>query len=74
MLDDAVRHKEKERRAPPSFLPRGSRAPLLAPGHDAPQGPGAPLRPELPHRLSFFRRGPPSVASQAPAACTHSRF
>lgn len=41
MLDDAVRHKEKERRAPPSFLPRGSRAPLLAPGHDAPQGPGA---------------------------------
>ena len=41
MLDDAVRHREKEQRALPSFLRRGSRAPLLVLGHDAPQGPGA---------------------------------
>ena len=40
-LDDAVRHGEKELLALPSFLQRGSQAPLLFPVHDAAQGPGA---------------------------------
>lgn len=72
---DEVRHREKEPLALPCSSWRGSWACLLFPVHDVPQDPGARLLPELQHRLSPFRRGPPpSVLSQAPAACTHSRI
>ena len=64
MLDDAVRHRDKEQRALPSFLQRGSRAPLLVLGHDAPQGPGACRQKNSNSVSRSLPRMPPEVSTR----------